>query len=104
MTVERFDDVARGLASGASRRSLVRVLGAALGVGALAVTSRGADAAPYWDPDSINGDPDRDRDQDQEKTCRPRCQRRCRRERQRCIVRTGNPFQCKRNCDARCCD
>jgi hypothetical protein len=108
MEKERFDAVARSLANGSSRRSLVRTLGAAaVGAGAVAVTSRAADAQ-FWDPGLL--DPDKDKkkkkkDDDGEEVCRPRCLRRCRRQRQRCVLRTGNPLRCvRRSCDDRCCD
>jgi hypothetical protein len=107
MENERFDDVARSLAGGSSRRSLVRKLGAAaLGVGAVAVTTRAA-GAQYWDPDLLNPDDNKKKkkNDDGEETCRPRCLRRCRRRRQRCVLRTGNPLGCtRRSCEDRCCE
>ena len=98
MGTDRFDDVARGLASGASRRSLVRMLGAAaLGAGGLVATSRGAEAGVI--DDVLGGD------NNDEETCnRPRCLRRCRRARQRCILSGRNPFGCRFDCEDRCCD
>jgi len=110
MEKDRFDNVARRLASGADRRSLVRTLGAAvLGAGAIAVTGRAADAQ-YWDPDLLNPDKKKKKKKkDDEKTCRPksRCMRRCRRQRQRCVLRTGDPIRClrrRRSCEDRCCE
>lgn len=109
MEKERFDDVARSLASGSNRRSLVRTLGAAaLGVGAVAVTTRTA-GAQYWDPDLLDPDKRKKKKKDDKKTCRPKsqCMRRCRRQRQRCVLRTGDPVRClrrRRSCEDRCCD
>lgn len=92
MKIERFDDLSRSLATGASRRSLVRALGAAaLGIGGIVGTNRGVEAGVLGDPEV----PD---------NCRRGCLRACRRERQRCVLRTGNPFRCNRNCEDRCCD
>jgi hypothetical protein len=100
MGIDKFDDVARGLASGASRRSLVRTLGAAvLGAGGILATSRGAQAGI----EDILGD-DEDEDKDDDLVCRPRCQRRCRRARQNCILSGRNPLRCRFDCEDRCCE
>jgi hypothetical protein len=101
---ERFDNVARSLAGGSSRRSLVRTLGAAaLGAGAVAIANRPVEAQ-FWDPDLINPDKKKKKKDDEDEICRPKCLRRCRRQRQRCVLRTGNPLACVRNCEDRCCD
>ena len=98
MGIDKFDDVARGLASGASRRSLVRTLGAAvLGAGGILATSRGAQAGI----EDILGD---DEDKDEDLTCRRHCLRRCRRARQNCILSGRNPLRCRFDCEDRCCE
>ena len=96
MGTNKFDDVARGLANGGTRRSLVRALGGAvLGAGGLLATSRGAEAGVA---DVLGGDNDDD------KTCRPRCLRRCRRARQNCVLSGRSPFNCRYDCEDRCCE
>jgi hypothetical protein len=102
MSFERFDDVARRLASGASRRSVVRTLGAVIGVGGIAVTGRGAQASIE---DILNGDDEDEDEEKEEQVCRRGCLRRCRRERQRCFLRRRNIFRCQRiDCQDRCCE